>query len=233
MTQPWPEGPLLPPGWRPVRAGGAGEQGSGLGGPDPGAVVDLAGMVRLGDGTEVFLRRLGPDDGPLLAAGFARLSDQSRYRRFLAPVPHLTDSLLASLTAVDGKDHRAWVTVVRDKKEVPGVGLVRWIRTRNPAVADMALTVLDDYQGRGLGTLLVDVAVLDAAAHGVGRFEGLVLTENVPSRRLLSGAGATFSTDGPGVLAYTLPLQARVEALASSPLPRVMELRRRWAQQTA
>lgn len=235
MTQPWDEGPLLPYGWRPERAGGDEEQAAAIGQRTGSlrAVVDLAGHVRLGDGTEVFLRQFGPDDGPLMAEGFARLSEQSRYRRFLAPVPYLTDSLLASLTALDGKNHRAWAAVQGERWDAAAAGLVRWVRTRNPAVADMALTVLDDYQGLGLGRVLLDAAVLDAAAHGIDRFEGLVLVENMPSRRLLAGAGATFATDSPGTLAYTLPLRFRAEALAGSPLPAVMDLRRQPDQRIA
>jgi RimJ/RimL family protein N-acetyltransferase len=104
-----------------------------------------------------------------------------------------------------------------------GAGIVRWIRTRaDPVVADMAVTVVDDYQGRGLGGLLVDVAVLDAFAHGVDRFEGILLGDNLPSRRMLAGAGATFRPDGGGVLAFLLPLRPRVDLLHGSPLPALM-----------
>ena len=176
--------------------------------------------MRLADGTEISLRPLLPGDGALLAAGFERLSTRSRYRRFLAPVPKLTDSMLAFLTSVDGSDHRAWAAVVDEPGGPVGAGIVRWVRSRkDPAVADMAVTVIDDYQGRGLGGLLQDVAVLDAFAHGVERFEGLVLGENMSSRRMLARGGATLTPDGGGVLAFTLPLRPRAERLRSTPLP--------------
>src|SRR5436853_470501 len=106
-SRPWAEGgSLLPPGWRPDRE-------------DPRddvdehrwVVVDPAGRVRLADGTVIALRPLLPGDGNLLEAGFGRLSEQSRYRRFLAPVPRLTESMLAFLTSVDGVNHRAWGAV--------------------------------------------------------------------------------------------------------------------------
>ena len=79
------------------------------------------------------------------------------------------------------------------------------------------MTVIDDYQGRGLGGLLLDVAVLDAFAFGVDRFDGLVLGENISSRRMLARGGATFRPDGGGVLAYTLPLRPRVDLLRRRP----------------
>ena len=184
--------------------------------------------MRLADGTDIAFRPLLPGDGPLLAAGFERLSTRSRYRRFLAPVPKLTDSMLAFLTSVDGFDHRAWGAVVDEPGGPVGAGVVRWVRTRtDPAVADMAVTVIDDYQGRGLGRLLQDIAVLDAFSHGVERFEGLVLAENVASRRMLARGGAKLVPDGGGVMAFTLALRPRVERLRGTPLPAIVSTRSR------
>jgi GNAT superfamily N-acetyltransferase len=135
-------------------------------------------------------------------------------------MPRLTDSMLTFLTSVAGFNHRAWGAVIDEPGGPIGAGVVRWVRSRkDPAVADMAVTVIDDYQGRGLGGLLLDVAVLDAFAHGVERFEGVVLGENVSSRRMLARGGATLAPDGGGVMTFTLPLRSRVERLRHSPLP--------------
>ncbi|MEW6475546.1 MAG: GNAT family N-acetyltransferase [Actinomycetota bacterium] len=214
---PWTEGPLLPPGWRPDR------EPRNDGEDHHWVVVDPAGRLRLADGTDIALRPLGTGDGALLAAGFERLSSRSRYRRFFSPVPKLTDSMLAFLTSVDGFNHRAWGAVIDEPGGPVGAGIVRWVRSRkDPAVAEMAVTVIDDYQGRGLGGLLLDVAVLDAFAQGVERFEGLVLGENISSRRMLARGGATLRPDGGGVLAFTLALRPRVERLRSSPLPMIV-----------
>jgi GNAT superfamily N-acetyltransferase len=217
-ANPW-QGPLLPPGWRPDRENAS----------EPGhrwVVADPAGHLRLGDGTDVGLRPFRPGDGGLLVAGFARMSPESRYRRFLAPVPRLTDSMLTFLTSVDGADHRAWGALVDEPGGEVGAGVVRWVRTKaDPAVAELAVTVIDDYQGRGLGGLLLDVAVLDAYAFGVERFEGLVLAENSSSRRMLARGGATLRPDGGSVLAYTLPLGPRTALLRSGPLPALIGTR--------
>lgn len=210
----WGEGPLLPPDWRPDREPRDDSDGHRW------VVVDPAGRLRLADGTEIALRPLLPGDGALLAAGFERLSNRSRYRRFLSPVPRLTDSMLAFFTSVDGFTHRAWGALIEEPAGPIGAGVVRWVRSRRePAVADMAVTVIDDYQGRGLGGLLQDVAVLDAFACGVERFEGLVLGENISSRRMLARGGATLRAEGGGILAFTLELRPRVERLRTSPLP--------------
>jgi len=223
---PW-SGPLLPPGWRPDREEPRYEHG----GPR-WVVVDPAGHLRLDDGTDVALRPFRPGDGGLLVAGFDRLSAQSRYHRFLSPMPQLTDSMLAFLTSVDGRDHRAWGAVVDEPAGPVGAGVVRWVRTKaDPTVADMAVTVIDDYQGRGLGGLLLDVAVLDAFAFGIERFEGLVLGENISSRRMLARGGSTFRPDSGGVLAYTLPLRPRFDRLrGASPLPALVAAQSRRAR---
>ena len=213
----WDEGPLLPPDWRPDRETPGDSDGHRW------VVVDAAGRLRLADGTDIAVRPLLPGDGALLAAGFERLSSRSRYRRFLSPVPRLTDSMLAFLTSVDGFNHRAWGALIEESTGPIGAGIVRWVRSRRePTVADMAVTVIDDYQGRGLGGLLQDVAVLDAFASGVERFEGLVLGENISSRRMLARGGATLRPDGGGVMSFTLELRPRVERLRTSPLSMVI-----------
>jgi GNAT superfamily N-acetyltransferase len=229
LGRPWAEGPLLPPGWRPDR-----EQPRDNSGDDHWVVVDPAGEVRLGDGTTVALRPLGPGDGKMLAAGFERLSDRSRYRRFLSPVPRLTSSMLNFLTSVDGINHRAWAALIDEPAGPVGAGVVRWVRSRkDPAVADMAVTVIDDYQGRGLGALLQDVAIIDAFACGIERFEGVVLGENIASRRMLARGGARLRSDGGGVLAFTLELRPRMDGLRGSPISIVVATENRRAELTA
>jgi GNAT superfamily N-acetyltransferase len=221
---PW-AGPLLPPGWRPDRETLPDHD------DEPGwRVLDAEGHLRFGDGTEVGLRPLRPGDGSLLVEGFARMSPKSRYRRFLSPMPHLSDSMLAFLTSLDDANHRAWGALVEEPAGTVGAGVVRWVRSKDdPVVADLAVTVIDDYQGRGLGGLLLDVAVLDALAHGIDRFEGVVLGENVSSRRMLGRAGATFRPEGGGVLAFCIPLRPRTDLLRATPLPAVLAAQSRRA----
>lgn len=228
-ARPWAEGPLLPPGWRPDR-----EESRDDADDHRWVVVDPAGGVRLADGTTVALRPLQPGDGGLLTAGFERLSDRSRYRRFLSPVPSLTPSMLNYLTAVDGINHRAWGALIDEPAGPVGAGVVRWVRSsHDPAVADMAVTVIDDYQGRSLGVLLQDVAVIDAFASGIERFEGVVLAENIASRRMLARGGARLRPEGGGVLAFTLELRPRMDRLRGSPISIVVATQRRRAELTA
>jgi RimJ/RimL family protein N-acetyltransferase len=170
----------------------------------------------------------------MLAAGFDRLSARSRYRRFLSPVPRLTPSMLNFLTSVDGVNHRAWGALIDEPGGPVGAGVARWVRSRqDPAVADMAVTVIDDYQGRGLGALLQDAAVSDAFACGIERFEGVVLGENIASRRMLARGGARLRPEGGGVLAFTLELRPRMDRLRGSPISILVATQNRRPELTA
>jgi GNAT superfamily N-acetyltransferase len=146
-------------------------------------------------------------------AGFEQLSPESRYRRFLAPVPHLSPSLLAALTDVDGVDHCALAALAEEDGETVPVGIARFVRLADPAAADAAVTVIDAYQGRGIGSRLLDALALEALDHGITRFEGVLLAENTPSRRMLARAGAHLERDGGALLRFTLDLPARAREL--------------------
>jgi RimJ/RimL family protein N-acetyltransferase len=204
------EGALLPQGWRPDRSRPAM--------PSRPPLVGSDGRLVLRDGTEITLRPLRSTDRETFAAGFQRLSEVSRYRRFLSPMPRLTDRLLSFLTEVDQIDHVAWVAVVHEAGRPVGAAVARFVRLADPALAEPAVTVIDDYQGQGLGGLLFDALVLDALDHGISRFEGVVLAENAPSRAMLARRGARFRRDGGDVLGFTVDVPARARQLAGSPL---------------
>ena len=175
--------------------------------------------VTLRGGTTVLVRPVGPDDRALLADGFERLSPESRYRRFFAPLRVLSDSFLEYLTLIDYVNHFAWGALGRDGDgRWLGVGLSRYVRLADPAAAEAAVTVVDDWQGRGLGRILLDALVLEALENGITRFEGDVLAENHPMQELLRRTGARFCAEGDGVLRFSIDLPARDDALHGSPL---------------
>ena len=134
------------------------------------------------------IRPIEPEDREALAEGFERLSPESRYRRFFAPVAHLSERDLDLLTRVDHHDHEALVALVPATGE--GIGVARYVRT-GADVAEPAIVVLDDWQGRGVGTRLLDALVERARDEGVRRFEALVLAYNAEAIHLLSSLGET------------------------------------------
>jgi GNAT superfamily N-acetyltransferase len=150
--------------------------------------------AELSDGSEVEIRPLTPDDKAGLAAGFARLSELSRYRRFLSPTSRLTAKQLAYLTEVDHHDHEALVAI--DPASRYGLAVARYVRSaENPGEAEFAVAVADDWQRRGLGTALLRHLAAKARAEGITRFSGLVLEDNLPMRGLLRSLGEVQQRD--------------------------------------
>jgi RimJ/RimL family protein N-acetyltransferase len=144
----------------------------------------------LRDGTRVVLRHVRPEDADLLRRGLERLSPESRYRRFLEQISQLTDAQVDYLTRVDGRDHVAIGAVMPDGE---GAGIARFVRLPDePQVAEAAITVIDDMQGKGLGYLLAIALARAAWERGVRRFRGRVLAENPQILQLLVELGATL-----------------------------------------
>jgi len=142
----------------------------------------------LHDGSEVVIRPLEPDDREALADGFERLSPESRYRRFFGPMPELRERDLDYLMRVDHTDHEALIAV--DAATGDGVGVARFVRI-GPEVAEPAIVVVDDWQGRGVGGRLLDALTARAQEEGIRRFEAPVLAANVEAIRLLERVGRT------------------------------------------
>ena len=161
------------------------------------------------------IRPIEPDDKATLAAGFDRLSDESRYRRFLGAHPRLTTSDLRYLTEVDHRDHEALVAL--DASTDDGVGVARFIRDdTRPDSAEIAVAVADDWQGRGVGTALLRRLADRAREEGIGRFTAVMLADNAPMAHLLDDLGVTRVLDrdqGEVELAVDLPERGLSSAL--------------------
>jgi len=163
--------------------------------------------ARLRDGSEVLIRRLEPSDASTLSDAFERLSKESRDLRFLSAKPALTERDLDYLTHVDGHFHEALGAT--DRSSGVGVGVTRFVRAAPAATtAEVAVTVVDEWQGRGLGKVLLDMLAVRAREEGIARLTALVATGNAPIRSLLQRLGSRVSeTDaGFGTIAYEIEL---------------------------
>ena len=181
-----------------------------------GPRAELAGQVLPGeftlrDGTPAMIWPLLPTDAETLREGFRRLSEDSRRYRFLGMLDQLDDAMIRRLVgSVDGVHHLALVLVVLPPEDEEGlIGVARLMQDPgDPAAAEIAFTVADDWQGRGVGTALVS-ALLQRRPAAVNRLRALVETDNRASLALLAGAGRMSS--GPadlGVLDVTVELTA-------------------------
>jgi nucleotide-binding universal stress UspA family protein/RimJ/RimL family protein N-acetyltransferase len=144
--------------------------------------------VMLRDGSTLSIRPIEPDDRAAFLEAFRRLSPETRFRRFFAPVDELSERDLDYLTRVDHHDHEALVGFDPETRAV--VGVARFVRT-GPGVAEPAIVVTDDWQGRGLGSVLLDALVARAREEGIERFEAPVLATNRAAIRTLERLGET------------------------------------------
>ena len=160
----------------------------------------------------MLIRPLRRADVPLLADGFDRLSGRSRQMRFLTLKKALSPAELRYFTDIDHHDHEALGAM--DCTDGRGVGVARYVRdAKDPQAAEVAVTIVDDWQGRGLGTELLARLSDRARQAGIRRFTGLVAEDNQAMAGLLGNLCAQIVGRGPGTVEYEIAL-----APAASPV---------------
>jgi RimJ/RimL family protein N-acetyltransferase len=165
--------------------------------------------ITLLDGTRVVLRPVVPSDADGIAHGFDHLSEESRYRRFMGGLKRLTPAVLTRLTVLDYHDRFAWLAIAIDEPGQPGIAVARYVRLLgDPTTAEPAVTVIDEFQGRGLGTTMLDVLARSARANGIERFVAYALVDNRPVLAILKRNGARLRVSEPGVYEAIIDLPA-------------------------
>ena len=163
-----------------------------------------SGLV-LADGTPLRFRPLGFGDRDGLAVLFARLTPESRRRRFLSPKLELTPRELMYFTDLDHVKHEAIAAV--DERDGSIVGVGRYARFVDRAgVADLAVEVADELQGMGIGTVLARCTVLRARENGLTLLTATTLWENRSARALLKRLGFCARASHRGEIEFELEL---------------------------
>jgi GNAT superfamily N-acetyltransferase len=166
--------------------------------------------VLLRDGSVVLIRQVHSADAALLADGFAHLSSRSRQLRFLTGKSDLTPAELRYFTEIDHHDHEALGAL--NPVDGHGLGIARYIRlVEDPEGAEVAVAVIDAWQGRGLGTELLSRLADRARREGIGHFTALVAADNVSVIALLqdSRVGVRVTHRESGTVEYEITLPPR------------------------
>ena len=155
-----------------------------------GAYPKRPEAVTLRDGTMVTVRPIRPDDAPRLQALFSRLSLRSILLRF-GPRKELPWELAERLANVDYQTRMALVATREQysKDDIVAVARYEGNLPGEPDLAEVAIVVEDQYQGRGLGTLLLERLVAYARTHGICVFWAIVHYDNAPMKRIIQRIG--------------------------------------------
>ncbi|MGF1666578.1 MAG: GNAT family N-acetyltransferase [Acidimicrobiia bacterium] len=164
--------------------------------PIASRAVPQTPVLSLADGSIFIVRPVTGDDKHLILTGFDQLSERSRYLRFLSPMPSLSRGQLAYLSELDHRHHVAIGILDGDKP----VAIGRFIRfDDDPTTADVAITVIDDYQGRGVGRVIIEVLAMLARHRDIRWMHFDVLAENTGMLALLDRFDAVRTPSGPVV----------------------------------
>src|ERR1700722_11971836 len=159
--------------------------------------------IVLPDGRRVALRSLRRGDRTGLAGLFARLSSESRRRRFLTAKSRLTSAELDYLSDVGHPAHEAMAAI--DERDGSIIGVSRYVADpMRPGAADVAIAVADDFQNRSVGTALAERIITRAQEHGVATLTATTYCENAAARALLRRFGFNGRRGWPGELELEL-----------------------------
>ena len=146
--------------------------------------------IEVRDGTKLHLRPIVAEDEALLHEAVAAMSERTVYFRFFSPIKRMSDALAHRLAVVDYNDRFAIVaTSHRPTGKERIVGVARYDRARGTDVAEVAVAVIDEYQRRGLGSVLLAELARVARPHGIKTFSLIVLPENREMLGLLRKIG--------------------------------------------
>jgi acetyltransferase len=143
----------------------------------PGYPRELERDLVLGDGARVQIRPIRPEDAPRLIAAYERLSAHSAYQRFFSVRRRLPPDWARFLATVDYRQRLALIAQGVEDGARELLGVARYEPSHDDA-PEVALTILDAWQNRGLGTALFRALLEAARVRGIRRLRAWVLADN-------------------------------------------------------
>ncbi|MCC5856537.1 MAG: GNAT family N-acetyltransferase [Ectothiorhodospiraceae bacterium] len=173
--------------------------------PYPG---HLRWQERLGDGTPVLIRPIRPEDAAMEQAFVRSLSERSRYFRFMEHIRELSTSMLIRFTQIDYDRELALVALREDQETREMLAVARFVTNPDRQSCEFAIAVADNWQGRGVGSRLMERLLEAAREHGLQRMEGQVLAQNRGMLALMERLGFSRrrDPDDPALVRVERPL---------------------------
>jgi len=168
--------------------------------------------LTLRDGTPVTIRAVRADDRERLVAAFHKLDPGTIYTRFFSFVKEIPAASLAHVAQVDFDHFGALVVTIGsgdDETVIGGASYIVDASITDAKAAEIAFTIEEDYQGRGLASRLLALLATIARRHGITRFEADVLGGNSPMLAVFERCGLpTRRRSAGGVVHLTFDLAA-------------------------
>ena len=173
----------------------------------------------LRDGRSIYLRALRTDDQHCLLELFSQLSPRSVYFRFFRFKKWLTEGELAQFTNLDFVKEAALIAAFRDGDRERIIGVGRYVALEEndgPRRAEVAFAVADAFQGKGVGTLLLEHLAVIARRNGIAEFGADVLEENSRMIEVITSIGFRVERcQGSGVVHFSFPTDLTDEFMAA------------------
>ena len=184
--------------------------------PGPEAAKYAAEEV-LRDGGSIHIRAIRPDDRQRLLEHFQGLSERSNYYRFFGLKRTMNQAELARFTQLDFVDHVALVATLGDDRGERIIGVARYIRCADRTRAEVAFAVLDEHQGRGIGTVLLEHLSHVARAAGIVELQADVLGDNNRMLEVFAKSGFKVRRSAEaGVIHVAFPTEETEQSLEAS-----------------
>ena len=146
-------------------------------------------------GESVSIRPIHPADSLMESKFLGNLSVETKHYRFLGGVKELSPAELKRLCEVDGRHSIAFVATVQENGRETEIGVSRYAESSGDRVGEMAVTIADAWQHKGLGELLVKRLIAFAKTHGVKQLYSVDLADNSAMRELASELGMSVRRD--------------------------------------
>lgn len=174
------------------------------------------------DNIYLCFKTLEKEDREKFIEGFKRLSKETIYHRFFGFMKELSEKQIEDLLNVDKKDHVAWSAFDIVDEDTVGVGVGRFKRSaENPREAELGLTVLDEYQGKGVGSVLLAIMYYLGGLLDIDIFTGIILFDNTKLIQRFRELGAEFTRES-NEFEMRLPVHTDFNKLPNTRYARVL-----------
>lgn len=145
--------------------------------------------IKLKDGTKIFFRPIKPSDADMWVELYLSLSSNTKYLRFFSSLPEPDQNMIDRYTKIDYINKFAIVAIINENGQEKMIGVVRYGLDPPPDNAELAVVVADDWQGKGLGTKLLDFMLSIMVKQKIKKVHGDVFLQNEKMMRIMHDSG--------------------------------------------